>query len=1053
MSQKYFMLNTYRWWYLILMSWWLVLVVPAYALEAAPDFINGYGSGGIIGYARSVAVDSTGNVYVADGNKKRIAKFNSNGDFIKAWGHPGEGAGEFGGVVGYLAIDSSNTLYIADTSNQRIQKFNTDGGYIGQIITRNIGTGELFYPFGIAVNSNGNIYISDQDTHIIVKFNSAGSYLGQWGSYGTANGQFQNPSGLRTDAAGYVYVADDYNHRVQKFDANGVYQTKWGTAGSGNGQFSYLGDLAIDSAGSIYVADWDNHRVQKFSNTGVFQAKWSGYGSALGQLSQPIGITIAASGHVYVVDNNARVNKFTLAGVPVKYFAGSDDYDKNGILSYVQDIAVDSSGNTYVTDYSKHIVQKFNPQGQFVLKWGQGGSDLGDFYNPSGIAVDSSNNIYVVDTSNNRIQKFTNTGVFVASWGEPGSGNGQFCNPNDIAIDSSNNIYVADYCNDRIQKFNSNGIFQTKWGSNGSSNGQFSYLYQIAVDSAGNVYAADAGNNRVQKFNGSGTFLSKWGIYGDSDGQLYEPNSLVIDRKNNIYIGDYYDRIQKFSNTGVFLARWSDSGYADGYVSSTKGMTLDNKGTLYVTDQGTGVQLFTYPPTLTATTASTNINLVWNDPSYQETSFRVERCTGATCTNFAVVSSPAANVLSFNNTGLAPSTSYRYRIRAVYGTKLGSYSPIITATTRAGPIAPNSLAAQVLSGSQVRLTWRDASSDETNFSLERCAGASCTNFAVIATLAANTTTFTNTGLLAGTTYQYRIRGYRNPDYSAYSNIVQATPIAVAAPTELSAAAISSTQVQLDWVDNSLDETNFRVERCAGATCTNFVEVATVPDEEATTLQTGLVAGTTYRYRVRAYRVPEFSTYSNIVDITPTLPNALTNLQTKVLSSTQVRLTWALTNLDESEARIERCAGAGCTNFAQVGVVSAYTAVYINGSLTPNTLYRYRIRAYRNGEYSAYSSIVEVTPKLPVAPTNLRATVSSLQAKLSWVDNSRDETDFRLERCTGVGCTNFAQIATTAANKATYTQAGLVTGTTYRYRVRAYRLPEYSAYSNIIDVRP
>ncbi|MBK8452865.1 MAG: 6-bladed beta-propeller [Thiofilum sp.] len=1033
------------------MPLWLILITPAYAVEVPPDFISGYGSGGIIGYARSVAVDSNGNVYVADANKSRIAKFNSNGDFIKMWGHPGSGQGEFGGLMGYIAIDSRNIIYLADNTNHRIQKFDVEGNFIGQIATRDT-TGELS-PFGIAISSNGTIYISDQVYNLIAKFSSAGIYLGKWGSSGSANGQFQNPGGLRVDAAGYVYVADDYNHRVQKFDANGVYQTKWGTEGTANGQFTYLGDLTIDSAGFIYVADYLNDRIQKFSNTGIFQATWGRSGSALGQLSRPIGIAATNSGYVYVVDGNARVNKFTLAGAPVKYFAGINDYTKNGTLNFPHDIAVDSSGNMYVSDTDNHRVQKFNANGQFVSNWGQYGEGLGDFWYPLGLAIDTNNNIYVADSYNHRIQKFTNTGVFIASYGEYGSNNGQFKYPEDVALDNVGNIYVVDTDNNRIQKLNSNGVYITKWGSSGSNNSQFSLARQVALDIYNNVYVVEEGNHRVQKFTSSGSFLAKWGIHGDRDGQLFWPYGMALDRRNNVFLGDYYSGIQKFTNLGSFLMRWSDSGYNDGYTTTIRGMVLDNKGTLYVTDRGTGVQLFTYPPTLSATIASTSINLVWNDPSYQETGFRVERCTGATCTNFVVVSSPAANVLSFNNAGLAPSTTYLYRIRAVYGSKLSSYSSILTTTTRAEPVAPNSLVAQVLSGTQVRLTWRDASIDETNFSLERCAGVRCTSFAVIASPAANTTTYTNTDLSSGITYRYRIRMYRDPDYSSYSNIVDITPFDMNAPTELSAAAISSTQVQLDWVDNSLDETNFRVERCAGATCTNFVGVATVPADEATTLQTGLVAGTTYRYRVRAYRAPNFSAYSNIVQVTPQLPNALTSVQTKVLSSTQVRLTWALTNLDESEARIERCAGAGCTNFAQIGVVSAYTAVYINGSLTPNTLYRYRIRAYRNGEYSAYSSIVEAIPKLPVVPTNLRATVSAGQAKLSWVDNSRDETNFRVERCTGVGCTNFAQIATTAANKATYTQAGLVAGTTYRYRVRAYRLPEYSAYSNIIDVRP
>jgi hypothetical protein len=112
--------------------------------------------------------------------------------------------------------------------------------------------------------------------------------------------------------------------------------------------------------------------------------------------------------------------------------------------------------------------------------------------------VDPSDNIYVA--ANHRIQKFNPSGAFLAKWGNFGTSDGQFKYPRGISADSSSNIYVVDSGNSRIQKFDSSGTFLAKWGSQGTGNGQFQYPYGIEVDSSGNVYVADSSNNRIQKF-------------------------------------------------------------------------------------------------------------------------------------------------------------------------------------------------------------------------------------------------------------------------------------------------------------------------------------------------------------------------------------------------------------------------------------------------------------------------------------------------------------------------------------------------------------------------
>jgi chitodextrinase len=163
------------------------------------------------------------------------------------------------------------------------------------------------------------------------------------------------------------------------------------------------------------------------------------------------------------------------------------------------------------------------------------------------------------------------------------------------------------------------------------------------------------------------------------------------------------------------------------------------------------------------------------------TGYRIERCTGASCTSFAQIGT-TSGATTFTNTGLTASTAYRYRVRANDAAgNLSGYSNIATATTSAGtdtqaPTAPGGLAATASSSTQIGLSWT-ASTDNVGVSgyrIERCTGASCTSFAQIGTTS-GATTFTNTGLTASTAYRYRVRANDAAgNLGAYSNIVSAT---------------------------------------------------------------------------------------------------------------------------------------------------------------------------------------------------------------------------------------------------------------------------------------
>jgi hypothetical protein len=180
------------------------------------------------------------------------------------------------------------------------------------------------------------------------------------------------------------------------------------------------------------------------------------------------------------------------------------------------------------------------------------------------------------------------------------------------------------------------------------------------------------------------------------------------------------------------------------------------------------------------------------------------------------------------------------------------------------PSAPTSLAATTFSSSQINLSWTDNSNNENGFKVEQSTDG--TTFTQIAMLGSNTVSFSVTGLSASTTYHYRVVSFNDAGNSAFSNTASATtsapPASIAAPSGLTATAVSRTQINLSWTDNSGNETGFKIERCKNANCTNYVEIAQVGANVTTFADTTVNRNTAYRYRVRAFNAGGNSPYSN-----------------------------------------------------------------------------------------------------------------------------------------------------------------------------------------------
>ncbi len=285
-----------------------------------PCFITAWGSSGSgngqFKYPAFLAIDSSGNVYVADEGNNRIEKFSSTGTYITQWGGTGSGNGQFDGPVG-VAVDSSGNVYVSDLVNDRIEVFNNTGAYITQWGTAGSGNGQFNDPQGVAVDGSGDVYVADYVNNRIEEFNNTGTYITQWGTAGSGNGQFSGPDGIAIDSSGNVYVTDYGNYRVQEFNSIGTYITRLGSEGTNPGQFSITQDAAIDSSGNVYVTEWNSNRIDEFSSTGTYITRWGSGGSGNGQFNGPSGIAVSSSGNVYVADtNNNRIQEFGACASP-----------------------------------------------------------------------------------------------------------------------------------------------------------------------------------------------------------------------------------------------------------------------------------------------------------------------------------------------------------------------------------------------------------------------------------------------------------------------------------------------------------------------------------------------------------------------------------------------------------------------------------------------------------------------------------------------------------------------------------------------------------------
>jgi sugar lactone lactonase YvrE len=421
---------------------------------------GGAGTSAKINFPVAVMADTGRNLFIVDSSNHRIRKLDTNNIITTLAGNSTNNFSGDGGAATNanlsspqsLAVDSIGNVFVADYGNHRVRQIGTNG-VITTIAGRNLNDGDfatnatLNVVYKSVFDSVGNFFIADTYDNLIRKIDTNGvittvagngfyDYSGDGGA--ATNASLRHPLGLGLDAGGNLFIADQSNGRIRKVDTNGIIST---VAGTGSPGFSGDGgaatnakiwgfDVAVDAGGNFLIADWANHRIRRVDTNGVIStvagtgsSGSSGDGGAAtnAKISTPTSVTFDSAGNFYMNDSFCRIRRVdtsgiisTVAGNGSTSYSGDGGAATNASFNSPYEATMDSTGNLFMADMQNQRVRKVSISGIVTTVAGNGvlgfagDGSSGNNANlsvPSGLSVDGFGNVYISDRGNNRIRK------------------------------------------------------------------------------------------------------------------------------------------------------------------------------------------------------------------------------------------------------------------------------------------------------------------------------------------------------------------------------------------------------------------------------------------------------------------------------------------------------------------------------------------------------------------------------------------------------------------------------------------------------------------------
>lgn len=591
----------------------------------APGFAgdNGPAVNAQLSSAAGLALDTSGSLYISDQGNFRVRRVSQEGIITTVAGDgvcctetapAGVAVNVEVGEPEGVAVDNSGNLYIADGSSNSIRKVDKNGfistiagggaaGYSGD--NQPAAKAQLYLPVGLTLDADGDLFIGDVGNYCIRKISTNGiiTTVAGNGTFGSpvdnvpaTTAQIGSAFQVAVDPSGNIYIPDLVYNIIRKVSSNGIITTV-----AGNGTAVYNGDgvdpmqaafqpgtVALDPSGNLFVGDIYNRRIREISTGIINTAAGGGPADAaaapVAMLDSPQWMASDQFGNLYFSDPAAnRVYAITpsgavatVAGTGVPGFSGDNGAATAAQLNAPAGLAVDSNGALYIADSENNRVRMVSG-GDITTVAGTGGVGLVDdggsarsanLWEPLGLAIDSLGNLYIADSADQRIRKVSSGGIistiagtYIGGYsGDNGPGiEAQINSPQGIAVDGSGNVYFADGPNDRIRKIDQNGIITTFAGTGvtgysgdggPASAAELSGPHGLSVDPAGNIYIADTSNSVIRMVDTSGRITTIAGdnaqSYSNSpvvDGPalsttLSGPYSAIVANTGHIYIAD-----------------------------------------------------------------------------------------------------------------------------------------------------------------------------------------------------------------------------------------------------------------------------------------------------------------------------------------------------------------------------------------------------------------------------------------------------------------------------------------------------------------------------------